>query len=131
MSPLSGTLNAGPRRAVVVALPPNSLNLPESLTMWARATTSGTMQNPIPNIPGSTLPARLATSPTVQLPNNAESLIHGLSVTANGENLDAGSGSLYNQLFNLIADVVGWEEKRESNRSAGGCYTFDYLRWNS
>jgi hypothetical protein len=105
LSPLSGTLNAGPRQNVVVSLPPNSLILPESFTMWARAQTSGSMQNPIPNVPGGAAPGVPATSPTVQLPCNAESLIQSLSITANGQSLDAGPGNVYNQLFNLIADV--------------------------
>jgi hypothetical protein len=78
LSPFSGTLNAGPRQTVVVALPPNSLILPESFTMWARAQTSGAMQDPAPNLPGSALPAIVATGPCVQLPTNAESLIQSL-----------------------------------------------------
>jgi hypothetical protein len=105
LSPLSGTLNAGPRQTVVVSLPLNSLFLPESFTMWARAQTSGSMQVPTPNLPGSAAPGTPATGPTVQLPTNAESLIQSLSITANGQNLDAGPGNVYNQLFNLIADV--------------------------
>jgi hypothetical protein len=113
LSPLSGTLNAGPRQTVVVALPPNSLILPESFTMWARAQTSGAMQVPTPNVPGSALPATVATCPTVQLPTNAESLIQSLSIMANGQNLDAGPGNVYNQLFNLIADVQLGGKKNE------------------
>jgi hypothetical protein len=113
LSPLSGTLNAGPRQTVVVALPPNSLILPESLTMWARAQTSGALQVPTPNVPATTIPGTLATSPTVQLPTNAESLIQSLSITANGQNLDAGPGNVYNQLFNLIADVQLGGKKNE------------------
>jgi len=76
VSPLSGTLDAGPRQTIVVSLPPNSLILPESFTMWARATTSGALQNPVPNQPGAALAnATPVVGPTVQLPNNAESLI--------------------------------------------------------
>jgi hypothetical protein len=44
LSTLSGALSAGPRQTVVVSFPPNSLILPESFTMWARAQTSGAMQ---------------------------------------------------------------------------------------
>jgi hypothetical protein len=113
LSPLSGTLNAGPRQTVVVALPPNSLIFPKSFTMWARAQTSGSMQVPTRNVPATVIPGTLATSPCVQLPTNAESLIQSLSITANGQNLDAGPGSVYNQLFNLIADVQLGGKKNE------------------
>jgi hypothetical protein len=116
LSPLSGTLNAGPRQTVVtvvVTLPPNSLILPESFTMWARAQTSGSMQVPTPNLLGSALPTIVATGPCVQLPTNAESLIQSLSITANGQNLDAGPGNVYNQLFTLIADVQLGRKKNE------------------
>jgi hypothetical protein len=40
-------------------------------------------------------------------------LIQSVSVTANGQNLDAGPGNLYNQLFNLIADVQMGGKKNE------------------
>jgi hypothetical protein len=56
----------------------------------------------------------VATSPTVQLPTDAQSLIQTLSVTANGQNLDAGPGSVYNQLFILIADVQLGGKRNES-----------------
>jgi hypothetical protein len=86
LSPLSGALSAGPRQTVVVSLPPNSLILPESFTMWARAQTSGAMQVPQPNQPGTTLAAATpVTGVVVQLPNNAESLIQSVTVTANGQ----------------------------------------------
>jgi len=107
LSPLSGTLNAGPRQTVVVSLPPNSLILPESFTLWARATTSGSLQTvggTAVSKPAATT-AMPATNPTVALPNNAESLIQSVAVTANGQNIDSGPGSNYNQLFNLLADV--------------------------
>ena len=34
LTPLSGTLSAGPRQTITVSLPPNSLILPENFTMW-------------------------------------------------------------------------------------------------
>jgi hypothetical protein len=124
LSPLSGTLNAGPRQTVVVSLPPNSLILPESFTMWARAQTSGSMQVPNPNVPGAAGPGVPATSPTVQLPCNAESLIQSLSITANGQSLDAGPGNVYNQLFNLIADVqLGGKKNERAIAQLGGDIT--------
>jgi hypothetical protein len=114
LSPLSGALSAGPRQTIVVSLPPNSLILPESFTMWARAQTSGSPQIPTPNQPGTTLATAVpVTGCVVQLPNNAESLIQSVSVTANGQHLDAGPGNLYNQLFNLIADVQMGGKKNE------------------
>ena len=114
LTPLSGTLSAGPRQTITVSLPPNSLILPESFTMWARATTSGNLQNPVPNLPGTILAAATAaTTPTVQLPNNAESLIQSLAITANGQPLDSGPGNNYNQLFNLLADVQLGGKKSE------------------
>jgi len=66
LSPLSGTLNAGPRSTVVVSLPPNSLILPESFTLWARATTSGSLQTvggTAVNLPGNNTAAVPATHP--------------------------------------------------------------------
>jgi hypothetical protein len=82
LSPLSGALSAGPRQTVVVSLPPNSLILPESFTMWARAQTSGALQAPVPNQPGTTLAAAAPVSGVVvQLPNIAESLIQSVTVT--------------------------------------------------
>jgi hypothetical protein len=116
LSPLSGALSAGPHQTIVVSLPPNSLilGLPESFTLWARAQTSGSPQIPTPNQPGTTLAAAVPTTGcVVQLPNNAESLIQSVTVTANGQNLDAGPGNLYNQLFNLIADVQMGGKKNE------------------
>jgi hypothetical protein len=63
--------------------------------MWARAQTSGNLQNPVPNQPGTTLALAVpVTGVVVQLPNNAESLIQSVTVTANGQNLDAGPGNL-------------------------------------
>ena len=122
LTPLSGTLSAGPRQTITVSLPPNSLILPENFTMWARATTSGRLQVPVPNLPGA-LPgaAVLAATPTVQLPNNAESLIQSLAITANGQPLDLGPGNNYNQLFNLLADVqLGGKKGERSIAQLGG-----------
>jgi len=114
LSPLSGTLNAGPRQTIVVSLPPNTLILPESFTMWARATTSGALQAPPPSLPGSAaVGTQIAVTPVVQLPNNAESLITSVAITANGQSIDAGPGGLYNQLFNLLADVQLGGKKNE------------------
>jgi hypothetical protein len=82
--------------------------------MWARAQTSGALQAPVPNQPGTTLAAAVPVSDVVvQLPNNAESLIQSVTVTANGQNLDAGPGNLYNQLFILISDVQMGGKKNE------------------
>jgi hypothetical protein len=90
--------------------------------MWARATTSGRLQTPPPNLPGAQAAAAVvATSPTVQLPNNAESLIQSLAITANGQPLDSGPGNLYNQLFNLLADVqLGGKKSERAIAQLGG-----------
>jgi hypothetical protein len=69
---------------------------------------------PQPNQPCQTLAAATPVSGVVvQLPNNAESLIQSVTVTTNGQNLDAGPGNLYNQLFNLISDVQMGGKKNE------------------
>jgi len=125
LSPLSGTLNAGPRSTVVVSLPPNSLILPESFTLWARATTSGSLQTvggAAVNLPGNTAAAATpATHPVVALPNNAESLIKSVALTANGQSIDAGPGSNCNQLFNLLADVqLGGKKNERAIAQLGG-----------
>jgi hypothetical protein len=89
--------------------------------MWARAQNSGAMQVPVPNLPGAAAPGAPALGPTVQLPCNAESLIQNLSITANGQNLDAGPGNVYNQLFNLIADVqLGGKKNERAIAQLGG-----------
>lgn len=125
LTPLNGLLWVAPKQTVTVSLPPNSLVLPDSFTMWARAETKGALLYNGANanlVPGGT-PATAGQSyqnPCVQLPQNAESFITNVAVTMNGMTVDQGPGQFYNQLFNVVADATLGGKKYERGMSQLG-----------
>jgi len=109
MVPLAGRLDAGPRSQITVELPPASLIMPDTFTMWGKLTTTGTGFTVAAASPTGAAP----TNPTVLPPVNVESLINSVQVTINSLVVDNGPGQLYGQLFNCIADVTLGGKKPE------------------
>lgn len=111
MVPLAGRLDAGPRSQITVELPPASLIMPDTFTMWGKLTTSGVG---FPAGAGNNpLGQAGATVPTVLPPVNVESLINSVQVTINSLVVDNGPGQLYGQLFNCISDITLGGKKPE------------------
>ena len=106
LSPLAGKVNATPRSTISVSLPPSSIVLPQTFTMWFKGLTSGTTTSG-------------TGTPTVLFPQNIESVISSLQVTANSLPLDNGPGMAYNQLWNIISDLTLVGKKSERSLYQG------------
>jgi hypothetical protein len=109
MVPLAGRLDAGPRSQITVELPPASLIMPDTFTMWGKLTTTGTGYT----VAGLSPTGAAPTNPTVLPPVNVESLINSVQVTINSLVVDNGPGQLYGQLFNCIGDITLGGKKPE------------------